>query len=146
MKRAALGLAAVAAALVGAVAFNTWRARPRPAAVTPLAFDAEAASHRLGAAVAIDTHDTSMVLVAASGNQADIPDRFAELHALLAQAYPRVHTMLVRERVDDASLLYTWRGSNAQCASVLLTAHHAVQGRPGRAREPARRRRASGRG
>jgi carboxypeptidase PM20D1 len=48
---------------------------------------------------------------------------FLALHRFLAEAYPRLHAKLVREVVADYSLLYTWRGSDASLAPMLLTAH-----------------------
>jgi carboxypeptidase PM20D1 len=48
---------------------------------------------------------------------------FLALHRLLESAYPQLHAKLEREVVADYSLLYTWRGSDAALAPMLLTAH-----------------------
>lgn len=48
---------------------------------------------------------------------------FLALHRLLEASYPRTHAKLEREVVADYSLLYTWRGSDAALAPILLTAH-----------------------
>jgi carboxypeptidase PM20D1 len=48
---------------------------------------------------------------------------FLALHRLLESAYPRLHAALQREVVAEYSLLYTWRGSDASLAPLLLTAH-----------------------
>ncbi len=48
---------------------------------------------------------------------------FLALHRLLAAAYPQTHAKLTRELVSQYSLLYTWRGSDAKLAPLLLTAH-----------------------
>jgi carboxypeptidase PM20D1 len=48
---------------------------------------------------------------------------FLALHRFLEATYPQTHAQLTREVVADYSLLYTWRGSDAKLAPVLLTAH-----------------------
>jgi carboxypeptidase PM20D1 len=50
-------------------------------------------------------------------------DEFRSFHAFLETAYPLVHSRLEREVVGEASLLYTWRGSEDEARSVLLAAH-----------------------
>lgn len=53
------------------------------------------------------------------------PDRaaFQQLHAALQRWYPRVHEYLVREAINEHSLLYTWKGSRPELPAVLLSAH-----------------------
>lgn len=51
------------------------------------------------------------------------PEPFRALHAYLAQAFPRVHATLERERVSELSLLYRWPGRDPEAPAVLLTAH-----------------------
>jgi carboxypeptidase PM20D1 len=46
-----------------------------------------------------------------------------ELRRVLEVQYPRVHATLEREIISDASLLYTWRGSNLDLPPVLFCAH-----------------------
>jgi len=48
---------------------------------------------------------------------------FRELRRVLESQYPRVHGTLEREILSDATLLYTWRGSNPELAPVLFCAH-----------------------
>jgi carboxypeptidase PM20D1 len=48
---------------------------------------------------------------------------FLELHAWLEGTYPATHRSLEREKIGAASLLYTWRGSDAALPPVLLTSH-----------------------
>jgi carboxypeptidase PM20D1 len=50
-------------------------------------------------------------------------EAFRGLHSYLQEAYPRVHRVLARERVNDWSLLYTWRGRDPSLPPVLLAAH-----------------------
>ena len=51
------------------------------------------------------------------------PEPFRALHDYLAQAFPRVHATLDRERVSGLSLLYRWPGRDPEAAPLLLTAH-----------------------
>ena len=48
---------------------------------------------------------------------------FLAFHHFLEATYPQTHARLTREIVADYSLLYAWRGSDAQLAPVLITAH-----------------------
>jgi carboxypeptidase PM20D1 len=48
---------------------------------------------------------------------------FLALHAYLAKTYPGLHRSLKRERVNDLSLLYTWKGSDEKAEPILLMAH-----------------------
>jgi carboxypeptidase PM20D1 len=48
---------------------------------------------------------------------------FLAFQRFLAATYPEAHAQLAREVVADYSLLYTWRGSDAQLAPMLITAH-----------------------
>lgn len=50
---------------------------------------------------------------------------FAELHALLAAEFPRLHQQLQRWVVAEASLLYRWPG-RSDCPPLLLLAHQDV--------------------
>ena len=57
-------------------------------------------------------------------NPADFdPAAFLEFHGFLASAFPATHRALEHEAVADYSLLYTWRGSDASLAPMLLTSH-----------------------
>jgi carboxypeptidase PM20D1 len=51
------------------------------------------------------------------------PSAFVAFHAFLERAYPRTHATLEREVVAGYSLLYTWPGSDASLAPILLTSH-----------------------
>ena len=48
---------------------------------------------------------------------------FRDLHAYLAQAFPKVHSQLQREVVAMHSLMYTWRGTNPTLKPILLMGH-----------------------
>lgn len=51
------------------------------------------------------------------------PAPFAALHDWLESAFPHARGVLERETIGGASLLYTWPGSDASLAPVLLTSH-----------------------
>ncbi len=50
-------------------------------------------------------------------------DEFLALHEFLESTYPKVHASLNLEKVNDFSLLYTWRGSDPSLEPALLMAH-----------------------
>ena len=47
-------------------------------------------------------------------------------HALLAEAFPKVHAALKKETVSDYALLYEWTGTDTQRRPMLLLAHMDV--------------------
>ena len=51
---------------------------------------------------------------------------FLRFHQYLEQAFPRVHSTLTREVVNDYSLLYTWKGSSKALKPIVLMAHMDV--------------------
>jgi len=53
-------------------------------------------------------------------------EEFLSLHAYLEKVFPRVHTSLEREIVNDYSLLYTWNGIVPELKPILLMAHQDV--------------------
>lgn len=121
LRKAALALAAAAAALIAVLDYNVMRLTSRqpevpPAAALPL--DAQAAAERLAAALRFKTVSTAQ-------GPADA-EEFRRLHDWLARTYPRVHAQLRRETVNGLSLLYTWPGSDAQAKPILLMAHQDV--------------------
>ena len=50
-------------------------------------------------------------------------DAFGALHAYLQASFPKVHSHLLRESVNEHSLLYTWQGSNPSLKPMLLIGH-----------------------
>ena len=54
------------------------------------------------------------------------PKIFSELHKILEKNYPLVHQQLKKEVISEASLLYTWQGSNEDLKPVLFAAHQDV--------------------
>ncbi len=54
------------------------------------------------------------------------PEAFGQLHRMLAETYPLVHSKLKREVINGYSLLYTWQGSRPDLEPVMLMAHQDV--------------------
>jgi carboxypeptidase PM20D1 len=48
---------------------------------------------------------------------------FRELHAWLAETYPRAHRAMAREVIGGSSLLYTWPGRDASLPPIVLASH-----------------------
>jgi carboxypeptidase PM20D1 len=114
-----LGTTGIAVALLGGVLL--WRAFAPAASVVAAAPQVPAvalqpAAERLAGALRFQTVSHADALD--SGAAA-----LEELHAHLERSFPLVHANLQRERVGGHSLLYTWRGRDAQAAAVLLMAH-----------------------
>jgi carboxypeptidase PM20D1 len=119
MKRVLRGFAFALAVLLIVMGVNAWRVAVPVVAVAPFrpALDTAAMSRRLAAALAIPTLSATP--------EAPSLERFFELHALLRAQFPRVHGVLEREVVANASLLYRWKG-RGDCPGVLLAAHQDV--------------------
>jgi carboxypeptidase PM20D1 len=54
------------------------------------------------------------------------PAEFLRFHQWLLASYPRVHSALDRETINDLSLLYKWPGKEPSLRPVLLAAHMDV--------------------
>lgn len=122
VKKLSLGLAGLLLILAAVLTVNTMRKGSRQIevpAIAAVAVDEAGAAARLGEAVRLRT-------VSARDDAALNADQFQQLHALLKSRFPRTHASLKREVVGELSLLYTWPGSNAKAAPVLLLAHQDV--------------------
>jgi carboxypeptidase PM20D1 len=122
MKKILLALLAAVLLLGAALGINTWRKGSRQMAVQPierLSVDEAAVTQRLAEAVRLRTESSR-------DDAAANTDQFLQFHALLQQRFPLVHAKLQREVVGGLSLLYTWQGSDAQAAPVMLMAHQDV--------------------
>jgi carboxypeptidase PM20D1 len=86
------------------------------APVDDLALDAGAIAGHLSSAVQFRTigHADAALLDR---------DAFAGFNRFLPEAFPRVHETLECEAVSEFSRLYTWQGSDAALAPVILMAH-----------------------
>ena len=113
-------LALVAAVLCGALVIGVQRFVPRQidvAPATPIQIDVDAAAQRLSRAI---RHRT--VSPVDSASQAE----FERFHAFLTESFPALHKRLVRETVNQHSLLYTWQGTRTELKPILLLAHMDV--------------------
>lgn len=115
-----MGVLLLVAALVAAMAWQTWRLGKAQPAVAPqpgVAVDADAAARRLSLAVqqatladADDTHAAA----------------FDALHRHLATSFPTVHAQLQRTEVGHHALLFTWPGRDPKTPPIALMAHQDV--------------------
>ncbi len=123
MLRSALScLAAVIAALIGVLAFNTASHGSRQItvpAVLPPAVDVQAAAERLAGAVRLRT-------ISYETPSEESRAELLKLHAYLEQAFPNAHREMRREVVGGYSLLYTWTGEDSGAKPILLMAHQDV--------------------
>ncbi len=122
IKRVLIGLLALLALLAVVLVANTLRQGSRQVAVpalAPLAMEKVAVAGSLAAAVQART-------VTGLLDPAGVALEFAKLHEHLRTRYPLVHNTLEREVVGEHSLLYTWRGSDAQARPIALLAHQDV--------------------
>lgn len=121
MRRLVRGLGAIAAllsasGLVRTLAYGAPQAAAEP---EPTVAMLAGAAERLAGSLRIPTvsHEDPAAFDAGA---------FAALHAHLEQAFPRAHAELLREKVGDHSLLYTWRGADPALPPILLAAHQDV--------------------
>ncbi|MDB4907851.1 MAG: macromolecule metabolism [Gemmatimonadetes bacterium] len=117
----ALGLLGAVVVLVAVVVARTLRVPASPSvtrASLPAILADSGAVERLAGAVRIPT-------VTTLDQPVDVA-RFDELHAFLAQQFPRAHAAMTREILDTASLLFTWKGTDASLSPVVLMAHQDV--------------------
>ena len=86
------------------------------------AFDEVAALNHLSRAVQFKTITTERGDPAT--NEAAQP--WLNFHKWLEQTYPVMHKTLTREKIAQYTLLYTWQGSDASLAPIMLMAHQDV--------------------
>jgi len=122
MRRIALLLLLVAAALAVAVGAKTALMPSRQLAVTPVTpepLDAQKVAGRLAQAVRFKT--------VSSYDDADANGaEFLALHAFLQSSFPQAHALLEREVIGKYALLYRWPGSDASAPPIALMAHQDV--------------------
>lgn len=122
IKRVALAVLGLLALLALVLVGNTLRQGSRQIAVTPvpkLAVDHAGLVDTMAAAVRAKTVSG---LLDPTGTAAE----FDKLHALLKARYPLAFEKLTPEVVGGHSLLFTWKGSDAQARPVALMAHQDV--------------------
>ncbi|MFY9513055.1 MAG: M20 family peptidase [Rubrivivax sp.] len=122
IKRLVLGLLALLLVLAAVLVANTLRQGSRQVQVAPLAklpVDTAAVAQSMAQAVRAKT-------VSGLLDPANTAAEFDALHAWLRSRYPLVHEKLQREVVGGHSLLFTWKGSDAQAKPFALLAHQDV--------------------
>ncbi|KWT82924.1 MULTISPECIES: M20 family peptidase [unclassified Variovorax] len=122
VKRVLVVLLLAVLVLVAVTAGNTWRRPSLQLQVPPaprVEIDEKAAAQRLAGAIPIRTV-SGMEGLQANGSA------FKELHAYLAQQFPKLHATLKKEVVGDNALLYTWTGSDPAARPIALMAHQDV--------------------
>lgn len=126
IRKALLGLAALALLLAAVLVGNTLRQGSRQAAwpaIPQLAVDKAAVADSLAGAVRAKT-------VSGLAEPAGTAAEFERLHAHLRTRYPLVHAGLEREVVGEATLVYLWKGSASAAAGgakpIALLAHQDV--------------------
>ncbi len=122
MKRIFALLAAALAALAVVVVARACTFAPpqlEPVAPVELDVDGEGAARRLAEAIRFRTISHQ------PGTPSD-PAPFEGFIRWLVDTYPEVHLALLRERIADHTLLFTWPGSDRALAPILLTAHYDV--------------------
>jgi carboxypeptidase PM20D1 len=122
IKRLFLGLLGLVLLLAAVLVVNTLRQGSRQVvvpALPPMAVDKAAVAESMALAVRAKT-------VSGLLDPAGVAVEFDALHAHLQKRYPLVHAAMEREVVGAHSLLYTWKGSDAQAKPILLLAHQDV--------------------
>ena len=126
LARIALLAVGVVAVLAAVVAYRTFTFAP-PGAVMDgsvslapgVPVDRERAAQRLAEAVRIRT-------VSHQDRNANEIAEFERFLAWLQSTYPAAHTAMSRELVDGLTPIYTWPGSDASLAPIVLMAHYDV--------------------
>lgn len=122
IKRVLLGLLVLVLGLAAVLVANTLRQGSRQVqvpALAPIAVDKDAVAQSMAQAARARTV-SGLLDPAASAAALDT------LHAHLKVRYPLVHAQLEREVIGGHSLLFTWRGSDAQAKPFALMAHQDV--------------------
>lgn len=111
-----LGAAAVATAIKAAKFVPEKRELP---ATTEEKVDEKRAQEHLSKAISIPTISYP--------DKADIDfSKFEEFHAFLEEAYPLIHKTLKKEIIQEASLIYHWKGTRDDLEPIALLAHQDV--------------------
>jgi carboxypeptidase PM20D1 len=122
----ALALVAALVVLAAVVAVRTITYKPPAGSdltqvklAPPVAIDAAKAAQHLSQAIGFLT-------VSHQDKADDQPAEWDRLHAWLQATYPAAHAAITREVISDHTLVYTWKGSDASLAPIVLMAHQDV--------------------
>lgn len=122
MKKLFVVLSLALLALIGILLGRTalYRSQQQPVETAELIpVDGQAAAARLAGAIRFKTISHQIPWEFKGVN-------FTDLHAYLAEQFPKVHATLQREVVANYSLLYTWPGSDPSLKPVILLGHMDV--------------------
>jgi carboxypeptidase PM20D1 len=122
MKKVLSVIFIVVALLIAVLLVNTFTFESRQISVAPVTgvkFNVQQAADRLSKAIPFKTISHQ------DPGDFDL-NQFNALIHYLETSFPRVHADLKKEVVADASLLYTWEGSNPDLKPIILLAHTDV--------------------
>lgn len=108
--------------LAGFLLYNTFNLKSKQMQIETLPqvkIDNQAAVQRLSLAVRFQT-------VSTAEKAATKAEEFQKFHQFLQESFPKTHTLLTKETIGDYSLLYTWRGNDANLKPIILMAHQDV--------------------
>src|SRR5574341_696589 len=107
----------VAVLIIRTATFNSRQIHASP--IAPIDLDQDKIVQRLAEAIQIET-------ISFQSPGETRAKEFRRFHRFLNQSFPRVHTQLTKQTVNDYSLLYTWKGKDEQLKPILLLAHMDV--------------------
>jgi carboxypeptidase PM20D1 len=121
LKKSLLALLLLVLALIGFVLFNTMRFQPNQQSV-------ESAPAPELTDTSLQHFQQALSFKTISYGDSTLFDstQFLGFRTFLENTYPEVHKTLVREVIEGYSLLYTWKGKNADAKPVVLMAHQDV--------------------
>ena len=121
MKKIIYTLIALIGLLISILIFNTLTLKSRQVASEPLQemVISDAVFTNLSKAIQFPT---------ISFSEDAIPDStaFHGFHQFLEEAFPLVHEKLLLEKINEYSLLYTWKGSDTKKKPIILMSHQDV--------------------
>lgn len=113
---------AVIAVLIIITAVKAAFYKAKPVEITPMPkenIDSERVQKHLSQAIQIKTISNP------DDDKVDWSE-FDRFHDFLGDAYPLIHEKLKREKISQASLLYTWEGKNKDLEPIALLSHQDV--------------------
>lgn len=106
----------------GYLLYNTFNLKSKQMQVEALPqvkIDSQAATQRLSLAIRFQT-------VSTAENAQTKAEEFQKFHQFLQESFPKTHATLTKETIGEHSLLYTWRGTDANLKPLILMAHQDV--------------------
>lgn len=121
-----LGLLAIVGVLAVIVTYRT--ATFKPATAVDITAVKLAASLPVDQALAAKhlSESVRILTISHQDKAEDQPAEWDRLHAWLATTYPATHAAMTREILPNKALVYSWAGSDASLAPIVLMAHQDV--------------------